>query len=564
MNANPPLTINTQPYANRWIAVVRGQVCGVGTTFQQAERVARQTRPKRKPQLYFIGSNGERMIGQEWLHQNSLLHNVHQILQRHEIEAYLVGGAVRDLLIGHTDIVDLDFAVPTDGLYAARTVANALGGAFYPLDEARGTGRAICNDAAKTHLDFATFRGPDLLSDLADRDFTINAIALRLSETPELLDPFQGQVDLSLGRIQAVSNHSMRNDPARTLRAIRQAVHFDFNIETQTQTQIKQAAAYIAEVSPERQRDELLKLLNHAASASAVQMLADFKLLPLILPEVDALIGIEQSKPHHLDVFHHTLAVLEAWEEIQSWLNDSIQLTELSSSSQAVQLKERYGTSLNRYFEQSLTGDVSLKQLMPLAILLHDTGKAQCQQLDNGRIRFLGHETESVKIASNILKRLRLSRQAATFVQTVVANHMRPLNLSQNSTISRRAIYRFFRDSRVATIQAGPAILLHALADHFGTYPKGAGQAAAATLLQSIKQLLEAYFEQPTQSVTPPLLLSGRDLMQHFDLPQGKLIGNLLNQLREAQAVGDILDREAALNFIKTKLNQEADNRPPV
>ncbi len=402
------------PYLNRWVAIVQERVAGVGLTRKQAYYAAKRSRPKDKPLLLFVDDEGRvKNLGieehpskiEQWLQKHKLLQKTVEILQAQQLEAYLVGGAVRDLLLQREKIVDFDFAVPGDGLAVARQVANALKSAFYPLDLERGTGRVVCQTGPeKLYLDFATFRGPTLQADLADRDFTINAIALSLTTPPQLIDPLQGRRDLEGGRIQAVSEAAFRHDPARVLRAIRQAVEFNFSIEAQTGQYLRQAAPQLPAVSPERQRDELLKLLNTPAPGQAVRMLYRLGVLPFILPEVEAMVGVSQSPPHHLDVFEHTAAALDAWAGMlrANW-------SDMSGKLQA---------DVGQYMNEVLAGNLPQYKLMPLALLLHDTGKplVRTEEMANGRvwIRFLGHERESAGIARQVMRRLHFSIQAGT------------------------------------------------------------------------------------------------------------------------------------------------------
>jgi putative nucleotidyltransferase with HDIG domain len=538
--------IDTTIYANRWIAIVRGHVAGVGLTAGQAYRTAKHTNPKRRPQLMFIDTQGKRVIGKEWLNRHPLLQKITKILQTQQIEAYLVGGAVRDMLLDEATITDLDFVVPSDGLKVARRVANILEDAYYyPLDETRGIGRVICSDDDHSYLDFSTYRGDDLLSDLIGRDFTINAIALSLTDPPELIDPCQGQVDLQMKRLQAVSETAMRNDPIRVLRAVRMAIRFDCAIESFTKQLITAAAPLLLLASPERQRDELIKLLNTPAPGRAVQMLHELEILPHVLPEVAEMVGVEQSAPHHLDVFEHTVATLNTWSNIKLE-------GELSHP-----LKQ-WRDDVKDYLAESVAGHLTQQDLLPIALLLHDTGKPATQSKDNDRIRFLGHETESAKIVRQVMGRFRFSGQATSFVEKIVVNHMRPLTLAQQGKVSRRAIYRLFRDSSGAALEAGPAVVLHAIADHYGTYPPGEGQEAEDDLMKVVNRLLQAYFEQRDKVISPPLLLTGHDLISQFGIKEGKLIGQLLRQLKEAQAVGTVSTKEEALEFVeKEKLVAE-------
>lgn len=548
-------SLDTALYLNRWVAVVRERVIGVGLTRQQAYHAAKRIRPKDKAALFFINSEGQpRLMDadkqilkiRQGLDKYKLLRETIEILRTRQIDAYLVGGAVRDLLLGREKIVDFDFAVPSDGVTVARQVADKLKAAFYPLDPERGTGRVVCDTEPpfgppQVYLDFATFRGPTLEADLVDRDFTINAIALDVRDPLQLIDPMQGQLDLVSGQIRATSAHAFAHDPVRVLRAIRQAVGFGFSIETSTKQYLTEAIPQLNIVSPERQRDELIKLLNTPAPGQAVRLLHQLAVLPKILPEIQALVGVNQSTPHHLDVFDHTVAALDAWPDIlrTGWSD----------------IPEQFRAGVEQQMNELLAGNLPQRMLMPLALMLHDTGKphTSTEETVDGemKIRFLRHEQESAKIARRVMRRFYFSRQATDFVETVVAHHMRPLLLSAEGKVSRRAIYRFFRDTGGATYQAGLAVALHAIADHRATYPSGQGRAEEQTLLNIVHQLIVAYFEQQDQIIDPPPLLTGRELIETFGLSEGRLIGLILKRLKEAQATGQITDRAEAIDFVK-------------
>ena len=543
-------SINFIPYANCWVAVVQNRVVGVGSSREQAYRAAKQVRPKDKSHLLFINSQGQPLqmtaSEQAWVSRHNLLQQTVNILQARKIEAYLVGGAVRDFLLGRVNIVDLDFALPDNGLAVARQVANALNAAFYPLDSERGTGRVVCNDPTspnqpKVYLDFATYRGSSLEDDLADRDFTINAIALSLNVEPQLVDPLNGRRDLEAGIIKMASGSAFQRDPVRVLRAVRQATDFGFSIETNTANAIRQAASLLPIISPERQRDELLKLLNTPKPGTAVRQLHHLNVLPHILPEAEAMAGVSQSSPHYLDVFEHTCTAMDMWVKMvqANWPNIPNPLRD----------------KVAQYLDTTLAGNLSLKMLMPLALLLHDTGKphTRTETIEDGqtKVRFLGHEKESAKISRQVVNRLRLSGQAADFVETVVAQHMRPHYLAATGKkISRRATYRFFRSTGGGIYEAGVAVALHALADQQATCPPNEGQAQEQALLNVAYHLINAFFEQYEQVVDPPPLLTGRDLIE-MGVLQGKLIGLLLAQLKEAQASGEITTREEAIAFTR-------------
>ncbi len=546
------------PYHRRWIAVVRGRVVGVGLTAEQAKRAARRVRPKDKLALYFVDAAGQRRESamnslsvpnlNQWLQQQPLLQTVVKLLQAQQIEAYLVGGAVRDLLLGRPQIIDLDFALPGDGLKAARRVADALEAAFYPLDEERGTGRVVlaAPESAQTYLDFASLRGPSLEADLADRDFTINAIALGLTGPLQLIDPLGGQADLAAGQIRVASDMAFNHDPVRVLRAVRQAAEFGFVIVPETERLISAAAAQLVTVSPERRRDELLKLLNTPAPGQAIQQLHRLGIIPYLLPELEPLVAQRQGPPHHLNVFDHTAAALEAWA--------------IMRQTNLAQLPEPWRVKVRQELQHPLAGNLEQQTLLPLALLLHDTGKPTTYTVGpDNRVSFFGHEQVSATITRQVMQRFHFSSQAVDFVETVVAHHMRPLWLAAEDKLSRRAIYRFFKNTGAGAFQAGVAVALHALADQTATYPPGQGQAEKQSLNRVVEKLLAAYFEQREQMVDPPPLLTGRDLIDTLGLRQGSLIGRLLNRLKEAQAIGQVTDRAGALAFIQADPDYQRD-----
>lgn len=551
--ADSDLPIDFEPhlYRNRWLAIVRRRVVGVGVTRAQAERAAKQIRPKERPGLYFVDGSGRltqadsimlQINPENWFDSQPLLQKTAQILQARHIESYLVGGAVRDLLLGRANIVDLDFAVPGDGLAVARQVADVLHAAYYPLDVERATGRVVVDQPEPPHkiyLDFASFRGRDLTADLLDRDFTINAIALSLTQPPQLIDPANGQADLAAAQLKSVTPLAFQHDPVRAIRAVRQAADFNFAIDPATAAAIRRDAGLLPRVSAERQRDELLKLLNTPIPGRAVDKLHQLNVLPVLLPEVAVLAGLEQSLPHHLDVLAHTCQTLEKWAALAAagWPD----------------VPQKYQAALAGYLETPLAGGLSLQKLMPLAILLHDTGKLAARIEETpGQFRFIGHEKESAQIALAVAHRLRLSSQAVDFVEAVVRQHMRPGWLVHQKNVSRRAIFRFFRDTAGKGFEAGVAVALHALADHDATFPPGAGKAERRALVALVWRLLADYFERHDQLVDPPLLLSGRDLIGELGLKEGKLIGQLLHRLKEAQAVGEVTSRAEAIDFIKS------------
>jgi len=481
---------------------------------------------------------------------DTLLSHIVRLLREVNSPAYLVGGAVRDHLLAAQErgrpssllIYDLDFAVPSDGLRVARRIADALGGAFYPLDAGRDVGRAVLTgERGETRVvDVARFQGRDLMADLAGRDFTVNAMALDVTHDPPLLiDPHGGQADLQAQQLRAVSDQAIANDPVRGLRAVRLEAGLGFEIEARTQRLIQAAAPKLAEVSAERVRDELVKILSLPAVAGSLRQLDRLNLLAEVLPEVTALQGLAQTGRHRWDAYEHTLQAL-ADLEILLPLNAALLHPDVPFPDQAAD-----------HLAMVITGGHSRRLLLTLAALLHDVGKPQTATTEeDGRVRFIDHERVGAAMASDALRRLRFSAEGVRLVQSVVRHHLRPLQLTWQGVASRRAIHRFYRDAG----DAGVEVALLALADdrattgyHDDSDPSSGAADEYQALTETVTALLDAYFNRRQSVVAPIPLLTGRDLMDQFGLEQGPAIGRLLAALQEAQATGQVTNREQAV-----------------
>lgn len=470
---------------------------------------------------------------------------------------YLVGGAVRDLLLGRISH-DLDFVAPRDAIAVSRRVANALDGDFFALDPERNTGRVILTTQTNERyfLDFATFRGPDLESDLRKRDFTINAIAIDIRQPEVLIDPLGGVKDLHARLLRPCSATSFEDDPLRILRCVRLAVALELKLDLETRRLLHLALGGLEQTSPERLRDELFRILDARRPVVALRTLDLLGALTYVLPELDALKGVAQSPPHREDVWAHTLSSTQKLADLMNVLqpvHDAEAAANWAMGLVSLQIG-RYRQQLNAHLAKGLNPDRSLRSLLLLAALYHDVGKPVTRQVEEGgRIRFIEHDQMGAKMVQKRGAILHLSNPEIERLGAIVRHHMRPLLLAQGQkTPSRRAIYRFFRD----TGEAGVDICLLSLADLLATYGAGLPQDIWVQQLETTRTLLEAWWEQADEKVSPPALLSGHDLMEAFRLPPGPEIGRLLEEIREAQAAGEITERSQALEYAHARLGK--------
>lgn len=467
----------------------------------------------------------------------NLVETVRDFLISRGASAYFVGGTVRDVLLGR-ETHDIDVSVRGDASALARSFADEIGAAFFIMDQAFDVARAIFeNDGTRLEVDFARLRGATIQDDLATRDFTVNAMATDAAlgnfSVNAVVDPFHGLDDIAAHRLRAVSDAVFVNDPVRLLRAVRFEAELGLALDKESEAQVRRDAALIKNAPGERARDELMRILAANDARRQLHRLDDLDLLGRLLPEVVAVRGITQSPPHIYDVFEHSLHAVTEGEDTEraGYLNIA---------------QGAFGEQLRLHFAGRTLGR-SRSELMRLALLLHDIGKPNTRMVEpDGRIRFLRHEDVGADMAENILRRLRFSNGEIGLVKTIVAHHLRPILLAQNG-ISDRAVYRFFRDLG----EVGVDVAVHAWCDQRATYGDAMPPEIDAKLQAVIGRLLDRYYHAHTQVVAPPPLLKGTDVMEHLHLKPGPRVGSVLDALREAQAIGQVLTREDALAFLQ-------------
>jgi len=534
------------PYVGRWVALVREQIVGVGQSADQARHMATQNRPKEKHRLLFVSPQVQ--IAQAAARQ-PMIQTVFDLARAQGVSVYLVGGSVRDLLLG-AETHDLDFAVCGDGLELARHIADRLQGAFVTLDHERRTGRVILS-AEGLYLDLASLRGADLHADLQDRDFTINAMALEQTPAGELrlIDPLGGSQDLADRVLRVALPTSFSSDPARLLRAVRMQAQFGCQMEPETRARLQTAAPQLGTVSAERTRGEWFNILQQPTGSSALRELHRLGLLYQVAPPLAALEGLEQSAPHRFDGLTHSFETVRAverlWDGLQRHSSAQIPVPDALYAI-APRVRERY--------ESSICDERSHLALLKCAALLHDVGKPGTRQVDpGGRIRFFGHERAGAEIAGALARGWRCSNVEVKMLRVAIEAHMRPTLLAQEPVLTRRAIYRFYRDTGPFGIDVG----FIALADYLATRGPDLSEEGWVKHAETVARLWAAYYEQMEDVIAPAPLLSGKDLIE-LGVTPGPEMGELLERVREAQAAGELTTRQEALASVREWLTHKA------
>jgi tRNA nucleotidyltransferase/poly(A) polymerase len=467
---------------------------------------------------------------------------------------WLVGGAVRDLLLGRAT-KDFDFAVRGDGVALGRRLANTLGADYYDLDPTRRTGRLLLTigEDRRATFDFAGLRGQDIQHDLRQRDFTVNAMAIELDASATeavLIDPLGGAADLRLKRLRACAPHSISDDPVRAVRAVRLSIDLGLQLDPETGRQVREAGLILSEVSPERLRDEVFRVLDGRDPGRGLRLLDHLGLLSEFLPELDALRGLEQPPPHAYDGFEHSLATVDHLGRLEALLTGRSGMAAAADLEQATALARLgpFQSRLREYLDFAPSFGRARRGLLLWAALLHDSGKPKSRAVDEtGRIRFFGHETIGSRIAVEACRRFRLSVVEQAEVEMTVLHHMRPEWLEAGGEPTRRAVYRFFR----AAETTGPSVVLLSLADLLAREVPPVPAAAWQRRVDLAGRLLQAWFDERSAVVSPSPLLSGDEIMKLRDLGPGPDVGRLVEALREAQAAGDVSSRAEAEAFVR-------------
>ncbi|MBA2666323.1 MAG: CCA tRNA nucleotidyltransferase [Trueperaceae bacterium] len=433
-------------------------------------------------------------------------------------DAVLVGGAVRDLLLGRRP-ADHDWLVAHPER-SARALAAALDGSAFALDEGRGHWRVVVPGApgapSAVHdltppqpggsgtrvLDGGVLDEGLLERDLRARDFTINAMAAL--PDGRIVDPTGGRADLEARVVRTASPESLRADTVRAWRAVRVAAQIEGRLEPATARRVAALAAAfrdgLALPAVERIRDELEATLATPRAGRALAAMDELGLLEHVLPELTAGRGVEQPAFHHLDVLEHQL---EALQQLVDAFPDA-------------DLAVRWAT------------------------LLHDVGKPPTRVVDDwqgGRARFHGHDRVGGDLAALALRRLRLPRARIVRVAALVRAHMRPLPKDE------RAARRFVHRLRPLL----PDLLKLMIADR----EAARGPLASAAQRRRYRLALAEVVALLEEAPPPEPLLRGDDVMRLLGLRAGPTVGRALHAVEEARALGDVTDRAQAEAYVR-------------
>ncbi len=458
--------------------------------------------------------------------------------------AWLVGGATRDRAIGRAT-ADVDIVVDGDPGQAARAIAAAAGrAACFALSEEFGSWRVVARGGA-WQLDVEPLRGGSIEADLELRDFTVNAIAEPLAGG-EPIDPLGGLSDLKARRLRMAAPAAFADDPLRVLRLVRLAVELDLEPEAQTLRAAAARAGGLGDVSAERVFAELRRVIASPRVRRGLEMMSSLGATTIVLPELEALKGVEQSRFHHLDVYGHTLEVLDRTVELTSASLDGGAREELQATLGARR------ADVQALLCEPLADELTRGEALRWGALLHDAAKPLTREVRaDGRVTFIGHDARGAKLARAILERLRASERLRAHVAALVASHLRlGFLVHEPQPLARRTLFAYMRACSPVEVD----VTLLSVADRLATRGDRAQEAIDAHLRLATDVLAHALRWRAEGPPGP--LLRGDDLARELGIATGPQVGELLEELVAAQYAGELNTRAEAIAHARAFLDR--------
>jgi poly(A) polymerase len=452
--------------------------------------------------------------------------------------AWFVGGVLRDRALGLVT-ADVDVVVDGNPAESARAVARAAGNAAcFELSEDFGAWRVVARDA-RWQVDVQPLRGGSVEADLALRDFTVNAIAEPI-EGGARIDPLGGLADLADRRLRMVAPTAFAEDPLRVLRLARVAAELELEPEPETLRRGRAHAGALARCAAERVFMELRRIVAAPRALAGLQLLAELGATAVVLPELEALRGVEQSRFHHSDVYGHTLEVL-GWTIVlgSACAGDR-------PDPEAILGEHR--AEVAALLAEPLADELTRGDALRWGALLHDAAKPLTRAVrpQDGRVTFIGHDRRGAELARAVLRRLRASERLCGHVAALVRHHLRlGFLVHEPQPLARRTVFGYLRACSPVEVD----VTLLSVADRLATRGEGAQESIGLHMRVARGLLADALSWRAGGPPRP--LLRGDDLAGELGVRPGPRVGELLEDLAEAQYAGEVLTREQALAYAR-------------
>jgi len=449
-----------------------------------------------------------------------------KIAQTFDNEIYLVGGAVRDFLLGKTSF-DRDLIVmDEDAKSFSQKLAQLFDATFVTLDDDNKIYRLVLPDKIN-YLDVTNPIENSLEKDLMRRDLTINSIAANI-KTYEVVDMCGGITDLQHGVLNCVNEQNFVDDPLRLLRVYRFQALYGFELSQDVIEAVCKYSDLIVKPATERVNYEIIRLFSGPFAFKALLNMDKTWILEKIFPVIKELKQVPPNTHHHLDLFHHSVETVK-------------QLSGIYANSSA---------EVKGHMSRVDFGGASRIAHLKLAAFLHDIGKFSTWTIeeDTGRHRFMKHDDVGAKMVVSILKKLSFSNKQIEYISQMIRNHIYPAQVASAPELNEKVMMRYIRKMNENSIDA----ILLAQADRLSARGEAITEQIIEDNINCLNKILNFYISIKDTLEPLPKLLSGYDVMQILNIKPSPRLGEIMNALHEAQIAGDIVDVEGARKFVKS------------
>ena len=439
-------------------------------------------------------------------------------------EGYLVGGYVRDCIMGVNvgKIKDRDIAIKGAEKFAQK-LADKFDATFITLDSENKIYRLVLKDK-ENYLDISELCGNTIEEDLLRRDFTINAIAYDLKEN-KFVDITGGIEDIKNRQIKAIKEENFIDDPLRVLRAFRFAATLGFGINDDLKNTLTKHKNLLNIPAKERIHDEIMKMFGGKYTSETLLKMLDTEILELIFPCVKDIKKIPSNSHHHLDLIHH--------------LTETVRQIEIQYENADKDIKE--------HLDKIDFGGYPRINHLKLAGFLHDIGKPSTWTIEeSGRHRFIGHDVEGEKLVKPLLKSLKFSNKQIEYISTMIRYHIYPSNVIVSPNLDNKVMMRYVRKMEDNVIDN----IILAKADRLSAQGEAVTKEMTENNINGLNKLLNFYLEVKPTLKPLPKLLDGKEIMQILGIKQSPVLGEIINELHEAQLNGEVNTKKEAISFI--------------
>lgn len=482
-------------------------------------------------------------------------------------EGYLVGGAVRDIILGKTTC-DRDIAIKNAESFAKK-IAEKFDATFIILDEENKIYRVVLPDKIN-FLDISEIQGESIEEDLTRRDFTINAIAYDLKNN-KYIDVTGGLDDIKNHTLRHIKEENFKDDPLRILRAFRFAAVTGFDMTEDLKNALKKYMNSALNPAAERINYELMKLFGGFKASEVLLLMDKYGLLEQIFPCVTEMKKVPPNSHHHLGLFYHSIETVKQIEIIY----------------------ENAQSELKKHLEETDFGGFPRINHLKIAGFLHDIGKFSTWTIEGGkcrgggkyrgkcevgkddkdiddecsgecqtcpqdsrtcgiRHRFIKHDDVGSKIVVPLLKKWKFSKKQIEYISCMIKNHIYPSNVIIAPDLSEKVITRYIRKMDNNVIDN----IVLAKADRLSARGIDVTTEMVNNNLDGLNKLLEYYLEKRETLKPLPKLIDGGEIMNILKITPSPILGEIIKALQEEQLNGEITTKEEAVIFVKEYFNE--------